>query len=225
MRWLAVLGVLIFSFAVTAARATIYTVTFENVLLDDNPQYTVTGSFLFNATKVDDSSALYGLSDFNLLAVTPYGTFTPNVVGSVDSAFDYLGLGTSNSSSTPALLLVFSLTSNGNGTGLNMLSQSALNGQPLLLISNGQSDFIPGRSVAVPSIAELYGINYSGDGPGNWPAESNVFPTLSGSLVAAPVPEPSTWAMLLIGFAGIGFAGYRKRLRSPNRNAGCCSCW
>jgi hypothetical protein len=26
----------------------------------------------------------------------------------------------------------------------------------------------------------------------------------------SPVPEPSTWAMLLIGFAGLGFAGYRK---------------
>jgi PEP-CTERM motif len=25
------------------------------------------------------------------------------------------------------------------------------------------------------------------------------------------VPEPSTWAMLLIGFAGIGFMAYRKR--------------
>ena len=25
-----------------------------------------------------------------------------------------------------------------------------------------------------------------------------------------PVPEPSTWAMLLIGFAGLGYAGYRK---------------
>jgi PEP-CTERM motif len=24
------------------------------------------------------------------------------------------------------------------------------------------------------------------------------------------VPEPSTWAMLLVGFAGLGFAGYRK---------------
>jgi hypothetical protein len=23
------------------------------------------------------------------------------------------------------------------------------------------------------------------------------------------VPEPSTWAMMLIGFAGLGFAGYR----------------
>lgn len=26
----------------------------------------------------------------------------------------------------------------------------------------------------------------------------------------SPVPEPSTWAMLLLGFAGLGFAGYRK---------------
>jgi hypothetical protein len=31
------------------------------------------------------------------------------------------------------------------------------------------------------------------------------------SLVAPPVPEPSTWAMLLIGFAGLGFMSYRKR--------------
>jgi PEP-CTERM motif len=30
---------------------------------------------------------------------------------------------------------------------------------------------------------------------------------------AAPVPEPSTWAMMLMGFAGIGFASYRKSRR------------
>jgi hypothetical protein len=29
------------------------------------------------------------------------------------------------------------------------------------------------------------------------------------ALVALSVPEPSTWAMLLIGFAGIGFASYK----------------
>jgi hypothetical protein len=27
----------------------------------------------------------------------------------------------------------------------------------------------------------------------------------------SPVPEPSTWAMMLLGFAGMGFVGYRAR--------------
>ncbi len=31
---------------------------------------------------------------------------------------------------------------------------------------------------------------------------------LAGNVVA--VPEPTTWAMVLLGFAGLGFAGYRK---------------
>ena len=34
--------------------------------------------------------------------------------------------------------------------------------------------------------------------------------TLSGSAV----PEPSTWAMMLLGFAGLGFAGHRRARRS-----------
>ena len=29
------------------------------------------------------------------------------------------------------------------------------------------------------------------------------------------IPEPSTWAMVAIGFAGLGFAAYRGRRRSP----------
>ena len=45
-----------------------------------------------------------------------------------------------------------------------------------------------------------------------------VHPTAAGHLLAAEfafdaltaVPEPSTWAMMLIGFVGLGFAGYRK---------------
>ena len=36
------------------------------------------------------------------------------------------------------------------------------------------------------------------------------------SLSGAVVPEPSTWAMMLLGFAGLGFAGYRHaRRRRP----------
>ena len=33
--------------------------------------------------------------------------------------------------------------------------------------------------------------------------------------VSGAVPEPSTWAMLLLGFAGLGFAGYRQANTRP----------
>jgi PEP-CTERM motif len=29
------------------------------------------------------------------------------------------------------------------------------------------------------------------------------------SWLPSPVPEPSTWAMMVLGFLGLGFAGYR----------------
>jgi PEP-CTERM motif len=33
-------------------------------------------------------------------------------------------------------------------------------------------------------------------------------PDLTFTLIGTAVPEPSTWAMMLLGFAGVGFAGY-----------------
>ncbi len=33
----------------------------------------------------------------------------------------------------------------------------------------------------------------------------------TGVLASAPVPEPSTWAMMLIGFAGLGYAAVRRK--------------
>jgi hypothetical protein len=35
--------------------------------------------------------------------------------------------------------------------------------------------------------------------------------TLGVDGLAPPAPEPSTWAMMLLGLAGLGFAGYRRR--------------
>jgi hypothetical protein len=36
---------------------------------------------------------------------------------------------------------------------------------------------------------------------------------------ADAVPEPSTWAMFLIGFAGLAYVGYRRRLSPANNSA------
>jgi PEP-CTERM motif len=33
----------------------------------------------------------------------------------------------------------------------------------------------------------------------------------NATITVAPVPEPSTWAMMLLGFAALGFLGYRRR--------------
>ena len=35
--------------------------------------------------------------------------------------------------------------------------------------------------------------------------------SFTGTMTSVPVPEPSTWAMLLVGFVGIGFAGFRRK--------------
>jgi hypothetical protein len=41
---------------------------------------------------------------------------------------------------------------------------------------------------------------------------------LSGSLTLIPtVPEPSTWAMMILGFFGIGFMAYRRRKKTTPR--------
>jgi PEP-CTERM motif len=39
------------------------------------------------------------------------------------------------------------------------------------------------------------------------------------SITGSPVPEPSTWAMMMLGFASLGYAGFRsaraRRLGAP----------
>jgi hypothetical protein len=50
------------------------------------------------------------------------------------------------------------------------------------------------------------------------PVTSVTFTSSQNSLevasVSSAVPEPSTWAMMLLGFAGLGFAGYRRTKRN-----------
>jgi PEP-CTERM motif len=57
-----------------------------------------------------------------------------------------------------------------------------------------------GPSLGGPGIDLTIGYNLVADGSGGFGFDF---------AVGGAVPEPSTWAMMLIGFAGLGFAGYR----------------
>ncbi len=59
----------------------------------------------------------------------------------------------------------------------------------------------------------MYSVNflYSNDfAPNNAPSALTVTVNTIGS-----VPEPSAWAMMLLGFAGLGFVSYRQARRRP----------
>jgi hypothetical protein len=51
--------------------------------------------------------------------------------------------------------------------------------------------------------------------------DDGVAPTFNAafSLSGSVVPEPSTWAMMLLGFAGLGFAGYRQARKARPASA------
>jgi PEP-CTERM motif len=83
------------------------------------------------------------------------------------------------------------------------LSFNVVNGSPVVIFAellgggaSGVADFgdPPMLSLTLPDGASVT-------------TASGVF----DNFVSATVPEPSTWAMILVGFAGLGFVGYRQR--------------
>ena len=83
------------------------------------------------------------------------------------------------------------------------------NGDVLDIWSDGGAgNMIYGAAVASSTTI----LDYQDPYPGN-PAWDG--PAADANLTFTAVPEPSTWAMMLIGFAGLGVAGYRSRKAVP----------
>jgi hypothetical protein len=71
----------------------------------------------------------------------------------------------------------------------------------------------PIRDVCNPSKNPTFsGINLA---PGGVITITNQFIVSTSKAFASDVPEASTWAMMLVGFAGAGFVGYRRTKASP----------
>jgi hypothetical protein len=84
-----------------------------------------------------------------------------------------------------------------NGTPLDMATFTGLGTQSLSTVDN------PGAGPY--SLQEVFAIHATGAGATN----------LTIDLTSSTIPETSTWAMMLLGFAGLGYIGFRKaRARS-----------
>jgi PEP-CTERM motif len=78
--------------------------------------------------------------------------------------------------------------------------------------------FIPGNPVIPGDMVQLSGRIMAFDNP------LVVGPVLVGTWdvtisAVADVPEPSTWAMMLLGFAGVGFMAYRRKNKTTLMSA------
>jgi hypothetical protein len=92
--------------------------------------------------------------------------------------------------------------------GLQELTVATIGGlDECYAFANTYCTFIEYPAGASPSVLEFFQTTSSG---GIWFAQTT---TITASAITI-VPESSTWAMMLLGFAGLGFAGYRSRKRS-----------
>ena len=80
------------------------------------------------------------------------------------------------------------------------------------------TNFLP-QSLDGVSAVGIWGLDYFTEGYPPPPPEPFVLSdgfaqgcaTPGPACVTAAVPEPSTWAMMLLGFAGLGFTAYRRK--------------
>jgi hypothetical protein len=184
----------------TTARADILTTFDFSGTLSSSPNAnppTVTGTFTLDQTTAT-------LAGVNLN--TPVGAFT-------GSTSDYVATSAIETTSggrafqldycvEGVVLLNLSFAGTVDGfTGGSLLPQADL------VISPG----LPPERVVVSGI----GCDSLSPGCNGNPVYCNLTGGVATAVIAPAVPEPSTWAMLLIGFAGIGYVARRGRHQFP----------
>jgi hypothetical protein len=100
-------------------------------------------------------------------------------------------------------------------------AQGGLTRLRLVLPASGKVGLLLDLLFSTPTAGSLVG--YTGgplstetmmSGPSDVYSATLVSGSLTEGTGASFVPEPSTWAMMLLGFAGLGFLGYRQTWRA-----------
>jgi len=101
------------------------------------------------------------------------------------------------------------------GLELQLFSGIPAPGPNTLIDSNRSQLLEPGFQAAGVTGVDLAAGNFflvvSGTVP---PGSSKIQLAVGGSAMTASVPEPSTWAMMVLGFFGVGFIAYRRKTTS-----------
>lgn len=169
---------------------------------------------------LDISDQAFGIFNLNSLSINsqtflaPPGILSTNTLdvdqgtgGSHSLVLDIVASGLAGPNALEALLSTFSVS--GQTAGWSIQAQTLINGNPLAtsLVFTGVSDSGSSTNTAFVSslfsAEAIYTITSSGIGSVN-----------GGIDISTAVPEPSTWAMMLLGFVGLAVM-FRKRRFIP----------
>lgn len=168
-----------------------------------------------------NNGEVFQLQAINAVTITGFGVdLTGNITGY--TIYEHVGAFSSvQSGSSPwtAIATGGAVTSNGSGVETVLpstldVSLAAGSTDAFLILTSGSGQLVAyqnggslGTTLASNSdlkILEGWG-ETSGFGTTNADREANV------SVIYSAVPEPSTWAMMILGFFGVGFMAYRRR--------------
>jgi hypothetical protein len=156
-----------------------------------DPNTTITYSNLTAGFVVADGFNI-GMATGNLSQNA--GSYGQDGFGTFEYGVDWTGSG---GSGTLTSTLSFTIS----GTGLDITDFAQLSSNP------------PGGDKAYFVADIISGTNFGSDGKGNT-GLVDLSTVLEVNPLTPPVPEPSTWAMMLIGFLGVGLFGMRRRVGS-----------
>ena len=148
------------------------------------------------------------IADQPLLAPN-FGLFVSGAMGAIINTF---GGDLSGPQVFGAGPLVEASSSSGDGVGVDRTGQEVfvpkgyMSGAPL----SETSTYVDQTLFSLDLFAGTYVYSWGSGGH----ADTFTIKIASG-LVAGSVPEPSTWAMMLIGFAGLGYAGLGRKRSVP----------
>jgi len=165
-----------------------------------------------NGTTIPFSTALQGNTNGSFATyvefqVTGALPFTLNVTESATLSGNYKNL----AGSIQLFQAAGPFSGNAAPTGVSLGAASPLS---TIFVPGPHSTVLTAVEFGVGSASPLnhgyYFAEISGTGA-KTPAGVLAFTSLSGAITASAVPEPSTWALMLLGFSGVAFLGARRR--------------